>query len=109
MSLSHSYNLILCLAPSLAGNRYTSRCWMVDECIRARHLEEGMIRHIGMGNLIKKLPLGCLGGSAVGHLPSAQGVTPGSWDRVPRQAPCLEPASPSACVSASLCVCLMNK
>ena len=28
--------------------------------------------------------------------PSAQGVTPGSWDRVPRRAPCMEPASPSA-------------
>ena len=52
---------------------------------------------------------GCLGGSAVEHLPSAQGVTPGSWDRVPHRAPHRESASPSACVSPSLCVCLMNK
>ena len=45
--------------------------------------------------------------------PSAQGVIPGLQDRVPRQDPCVEPASLSACVSASLClslsVSLMNK
>ena len=32
----------------------------------------------------------------------AQGVILETWDRVPRRAPCMEPASPSACVSASL-------
>ena len=44
-------------------------------------------------------------------LPSAQGVILETWDRVPRQALCMEPASPSACVSASLSlsVSLMNK
>ena len=52
---------------------------------------------------------GHLGGSAVEHLPSAQGVILGSWDQVPHQTPCMEPASPSAYVSASLCVSLMNK
>ena len=43
--------------------------------------------------------------------PSAQGVILETWDRVPRQAPCMEPASPSACVSASLSlsVPLINK
>ena len=43
--------------------------------------------------------------------PSAQGMTLETRDRVPRQAPCMEPASPSACVSASLSlsVSLMNK
>ena len=43
--------------------------------------------------------------------PSVQVVTPRSWDRVPRWAPCMEPASPSACVSDSLSVSvsLMNK
>ena len=46
--------------------------------------------------------LGHLGGSEVEHLPLAQVVIPGSWDRVLHQAPCREPASPSACVSASL-------
>ena len=45
---------------------------------------------------------GRLGGSGVRHLPLAQGVTLGSRDRVPRRAPCREPASPSARVSASL-------
>ena len=42
-------------------------------------------------------------------LPSAQGVILETQDRVPHQAPCMEPASPSACVSASLCVSLRNK
>ena len=48
-------------------------------------------------------------GSVVERLPLAQGVTPGSWDRVLRRAPYMEPASPSACVSASLSGSLMNK
>ena len=46
----------------------------------------------------------------VEHLPLAQAMIPDSWDQVPRQAPCMEPASPpSACVSASFSVFLMNK
>ena len=40
--------------------------------------------------------------------PSAQGMILETLDRVPRQAPCMEPASPSACVSASLCVCVYS-
>ena len=52
---------------------------------------------------------GRLGGSEVQRLPLAQVVTPGSWDRVPLRAPRREPASPSACVSASLPVSRMNK
>ena len=47
---------------------------------------------------------GSLGGSAVWCLPLAQGVILESRDRVPCQAPGMEPASPSACVSASLYV-----
>ena len=39
--------------------------------------------------------------------PVAQGVILETQDRVPHRAPCMEPASPSACVS--LCVSLMNK
>ena len=35
-------------------------------------------------------------------LPLAQGVILETWDRVPHWAPCVEPASPSVCVSASL-------
>ena len=53
--------------------------------------------------------LGCLGGSAVEHLPWAQLVIPEFQDQVPYQAPHGEPASPSACVSASFSVSLMNK
>ena len=53
--------------------------------------------------------MGCLGGSAVEHLPSAQGMISESWDQVPHRAPCEKPASPSACVSASLSVSLMNR
>ena len=45
--------------------------------------------------------------------PSVQGVILETQDRVPRRAPCMEPASPSACVSASLSLSLsvpfMNK
>ena len=52
---------------------------------------------------------GHLGGSVVEHLPSAQVVILGSRDLVPHWAPLKEPASPSACVSASLYVSLMNK
>ena len=37
-------------------------------------------------------PRGYLGGSAVGHLPLAQGVIPESWDRVPHQASYMLPA-----------------
>ncbi|CAD7681054.1 unnamed protein product [Nyctereutes procyonoides] len=42
-------------------------------------------------------------------LPSAQGLILETRDRVPHRAPCMEPASPSACVSAPLSVSLMNK
>ena len=60
-------------------------------------------------NLPRTRGMGRLGGSAVERVPSAQGVIPGSWDRVLHQALRREPASPSACVSASLYVSLMNK
>ena len=49
---------------------------------------------------------GSLGGSAVWRLTLAQGAILESPDRVPHQAPRMEPASPSACVSASVCVCV---
>ena len=39
-------------------------------------------------------------------LPSAQGVILETRDQVPRWAPCMEPASPSACVSVSLSLSL---
>ena len=52
---------------------------------------------------------GCLSGSMVERLPLAQVVIPGFWDGVLHQAPFMKPASPSAYVSASLCVSVMNK
>ena len=52
--------------------------------------------------------MGCVGGSVAEHLPSAQDVILGSWDQVLCRAPWKEPASPSACISASLCLS-MNK
>ena len=42
-------------------------------------------------------------------LPSAQGLILETWNLVPRQAPSMEPASPSAYVSASLSLSLMNQ
>ena len=33
----------------------------------------------------------------------------GSWDRVPHRAPYMDPASPSAYVSASLPLCVFNE
>ena len=58
---------------------------------------------------LKSWVLGCLGGSSVECLSSAQGLFLESRDQVPHQAPCMEPASPSAYVSASLSVSLINK
>ena len=52
---------------------------------------------------------GNLGGSVVERLPLAQGVIPEFRDGLPYRAPCEKPASPSAYVSASLYVSLMNK
>ena len=52
---------------------------------------------------IKNLKVeGSLGGAAVWRLPLARGAILETWDRIPRRAPCMESASPSACVSASL-------
>ena len=56
----------------------------------------------------KEANSGRLGGSVVERLTSAQGMILESWDQVPHLAPQGEPASPSACVSASLSVSLMN-
>ena len=42
-------------------------------------------------------------------LPSAQGVILETQDPVPHRARCMEPASPSAWVSASLSVSIKNK
>ena len=52
---------------------------------------------------------GHLGDSVVENLPLAQGTIPGSSDQILLWAPHREPDFPSAHVSVSLCVSLMNK
>ena len=52
---------------------------------------------------------GSLGGSEVWRLPLAQGAILEPRDRVLRRAPGMEPASPSAFVSASLSMSIINK
>ena len=71
----------------------------------ARHL----VRRWDFRECFENNLLGHLDGSVVERLPAVQGVILETWDRVPRRAPCMEPASPSACISASLSVPLMNK
>ena len=41
--------------------------------------------------------------------PAAQGVILETRDQVPHWAPCMEPASPSACVSASCSLCVSRE
>ena len=53
--------------------------------------------------------MGRLGDSVVQCLPLAQRMILGSWDQVLHRAPGREPASPSAYVSASFSVSLINK
>ena len=55
---------------------------------------------------MKTLMQGSLGGAAGLVLPAAWGVILETRDRVPCWAPCMEPASPFACVSPSVCVCV---
>ena len=60
---------------------------------------EILLLHIQTIRIINIGQPGWLSGLA---LPSAQGVILETQDRVPHQTPCMEPASPSACISASL-------
>ena len=53
------------------------------------------------GKLSEMANAGCLGGSAVEHLPMTQSVIPEFWDRVPHRDPCREPAYVS---TFSLCL-----
>ena len=51
--------------------------------------------------------VGSLGGSAVERLPLAQGVTPGSWDRVPIEL--LPGGCFSLCLSLPLSLCVSHE
>ena len=59
-----------------------------------------------VGEHIQTKSVGSLGGAAVWRLPLAQGAILETRDRIPHRAPCMEPASLSACVSASLSLSL---
>ena len=90
-----------CLCPSFWGLlAVLSVPWLVPPLCLCAH---GLLNHAVLGQLG-----GLSGGASAFRLGHDPGV-PGSRDRVPRQAPCREPASPSARVSASFCVSLMNK
>ena len=67
-----------------------------------------------MGRVIERVILryrdkGHLGCSVVEHLPLAQVMIPRSWVQVLHRILHGEPASPSAYVSAAICVSLVNK
>ena len=61
---------------------------------------------LGLVDMVAKVfsEMGHPDGSMVEHLPLSQIMIPGSWDQVLHQAPHREPTSPSAYVSASLCL-----
>ena len=90
---------------------YLSECCVGITQIRV--CSEGIQTGIDMihiytnGMLLQNKCLGTpgLGGSVVERLLLAQSMILESQDRVPHQASCMEPASPSA----SLCVSLMNE
>ncbi|CAK7304690.1 hypothetical protein VULLAG_LOCUS11293 [Vulpes lagopus] len=89
--------------------------WMLQDLPRT----SSVMRHITFrcGCFDTDCPLGNVetwrqkqkGGSAVEHLLLAQDMTLGSQDRVSHQASCMEPASPSACVSASVSLCVSHE
>ena len=123
-NLEGSGNLLMELSPG--GEQNNLKIYRSKALGKGKEIGIWERKHSGMPNSFKhpNWPLICTlpssiklnfqgrpGGSAVWHLPLAQGMILGSRDRVPRQAPCMEPASPSACVSASLSfsVSLMNK
>ena len=105
-----AFSLLLCSKKRTRGmccKSYCQSCW---DLITSLFSTRGTYYYLLHWNKCLKGKLrGSLGGSLVWCLPLAQGMIPGSWDRVPHRAPYREPASPSACVSASLCVSLMNK
>ena len=88
----------------VSGNKYNTGYTPIGEkkiCAHASPRFIGKPRTDGIKVLRVKL-WGHLGGSVVERLPLAQGEILESQDQVPRWAPCMEPASSSACISASL-------
>ena len=89
--------------PSQGGGGWGAQPEVTTAHVQAQKRAQGY--GTGPGScLLNAAELGRLGGSVVECLPSAQGVIPESQDRVPHRVPCREPASPSAYVSAFLCL-----
>ena len=104
VSLSYMALIMLRYIPSIPTLlRYFNHKWMLNFIYFFIHCPSFLF-------LFKIfLSRGSLGGSMVWRLPLAQGAGLESRDRVPHQAPGLESAYPSACVSASLCLYVYHK
>ena len=111
----------LCMAvPSHAPGKSSRRISLAVHPDQ-KHIGKGMLTHCRWSHhgccvishpktySYKTTVRGHLGGSVVECLTLAQVVIPGSWDRVPNGAPHGKPVFPSAYVSASFPVSLMNK
>ena len=86
-------------------NNYLSKCVIYLHCFHKLDLMNFLGSCGWTGSILEIQISGSLGGAAVWRLPLAQGAILETPDRIPRRAPCMEPASPSACVSASLSLC----
>ena len=100
----HRFLLIFCTIAS--GN--LKQC-LINRSYSINNLRKEQTALLDSQPCLNHIVFGHLGGSVVECLPLAQVMIPGSWDGVLHRAPCREPASPSAYVSASLSVSLMNK
>ena len=96
--------------PTWGSQNQAARTMSIDQSRSYRCPEDIVNNLIRQGQWMKrKLSFGGhLGSSVVEHLPLVWVVILRSGDQVPHQAPCKEPASPSAYVSASFLVSLMN-
>ena len=90
-----------------ADSKQGARCWTQSLVPRIRPWAEGSAKLLSRpGCPKKKLKIGQPGWLSGLAPPSAQGVILETQDPVPRWAPCVGPASPSACVSAPLSLSL---
>ena len=104
LSVTCSFLCLLIIQQVVLERRLCVRCGVRDECSSP---VPGLREVLAQREREAVQRAGAPGGSGVECLPSAQGMTPGSQGRVPHRAPCMKPASPSACVSASLSVSLI--
>ena len=103
--ISGSWDLALCQAPHSARSLLDILSLSLPLCLSPLPTLSLLSLSLNNNNF-KSTMEGRLGGTAVGHLPSAQGVIPGSWDRAPHQAPPLQ-----ACffLSHSPCLCSLYR